>query len=101
MPISGRVTVRIFRPSRRLTQSGRRGEREWIIEFEPAVPPGIDPLMGWTSSRDPLGWQRLRFPDRESAVAFARKRGWRYEVEDPAPSRIRPKSYAADLARRC
>jgi hypothetical protein len=72
-------TVRLYRPSRSVTQSAPR-RRYWILEFERATPSFIEPLMGWTGSADPFAQIRLQFPDRASAVAFARKNGWRWTL---------------------
>jgi hypothetical protein len=69
--------------------------RKWILEFEPWIARELEPLMGWTSSRDPFSpTPRLRFPDRQSAIKFAERRGWQYAVEDPPARRPNPKSYA-------
>lgn len=42
-------TAIIYRPSRGAMQSGPR-PRHWILEFEPAASPQIEPLMGWTAT---------------------------------------------------
>lgn len=52
--------------------------------------------MGWTSTGDALenNARYLHFPSRESAVAFAEKNNWPYEVEEPNPvSTARPLRY--------
>jgi hypothetical protein len=36
--------------------------------------------MGWTGEADVYGQVELRFETLEEAMAFARKRGWRFEV---------------------
>lgn len=89
-----RPVVHVFRPCRAATQSGRAREDEWVLEFDSADPQRIEPLMGWTSARDPRQSLRLRFPSRESAAAFARRRGWRVVARLPQQRRLRPKSYA-------
>ena len=83
----------IYQPAPSPTQSGR-ARSEWVLEFEPASPPEIEPLMGWIGSRDPFAHIRLRFPDRQSAIEFAERQGWPYVVQEPPPRRFRPKSYA-------
>jgi ETC complex I subunit conserved region len=50
--------------------------------------------MGWIGSRDPFPHIRLRFPDRQSAIEFAKRQGWPYVVQNPPVRRFRPKSYA-------
>jgi ETC complex I subunit conserved region len=53
--------------------------------------------MGWTASGDPFAHIRLRFPDRQSAIEFAERHGWQYELRDPPVRRFRPESYAANF----
>ncbi len=86
--------MRIYQPVRTATQQGQAQTRKWVLEFEPASPRERDPLMGWTSSSDMLGQVKLTFDSREDAIAYARKRGYQYQVQQSHGSRIRPKSYA-------
>jgi ETC complex I subunit conserved region len=76
------MSARIYRPSRTATQSGRAKAKFWVLEFEPAEPHQIDPLMGWTSSGDMPRQVRLNFATKEEAVAYADKNGLRYKVEE-------------------
>lgn len=69
--------VLVYRPAKNARQSGPRS-RYWLLEFEPSKTPHLEPLMGWVSSEDVLRTVRIRFPDRESAVAFAEDQGWHY-----------------------
>ena len=55
-------TAIIYRPSRSAMQSGPR-PRHWILEFEPAVAAEIEPLMGWTATRDFPAPQGKTFQD--------------------------------------
>lgn len=87
-------TARIYRPAPSVMQSGRATAKSWVLEFEPMFAPTIDPLMGWTGSRDALQQVRLTFPTKEQAIAFAERQGWAYTVSEPRPPKIRPKSYA-------
>jgi ETC complex I subunit conserved region len=79
------ITARIYRPSRTATQSGVARAKLWILEFEPAAAREIDPLMGWTSSRDMRSQVRLKFATKEEAVAYAGKNGLNYRIEEPNP----------------
>jgi hypothetical protein len=96
MPASWKVPpVYIYQPAPSATQSGRAHIHDWVLEFEPGSRRARDFLMGWTSSQDPFASiPPLRFPDRESAIAFAEREGWRYVVKDPPPRTRRAKSYA-------
>ena len=89
--------VRIYRPTKTAMQSGLRNTRKWILEFEPAAAKVIDPLMGWTGSRDTQGQVRLRFDSKEEAVAHAERHGFNYRIVEPHVRRIHPKSYAENF----
>lgn len=87
----------IYRPWRSATQSGMRGTRGWVLEFEPTKRPRPDFLMGWSGEGDIDSQVRLRFPSREDAERFARAQGLQATVIERALPRSRPKSYAANL----
>lgn len=88
------MTARIYRPSRTTTQSGIARSKLWVLEFEPAAPRQIDPLMGWTSSTDMTSQVRLKFATKEEAIAYAGKYGLSYRVEDTKPSPRKVQSYS-------
>ncbi len=88
------MTARIYRPARTAMQAGAGNTRDWVLEFEPAAPDVIDPLMGWTGSTDTQAQVRLRFATKDEAVAFAEKRGLAYRVFEPKEATLKPKSYA-------
>ncbi len=91
------MKARIFKPAKNAMQSGRANVRRWRLEYEPASPREIDPLMGWTSSAD-MGQQvSLTFESKEEAVAFARKHGLDYQLIEPKQRIVRPKSYAENF----
>jgi hypothetical protein len=90
--------AKIYRPSRTAMQSGQAKTKAWVLEFEPAMAKRPDPLMGWTSSSDTTSQVKLKFDDKEQAVAYARKHGIPFRVTDkPDPVR-KPKSYAANFS---
>ena len=91
------MQVRIFKPAKTAMQSGHGKTREWVLESEPA-PKGIDPLMGWTSSRNTMEQVQLSFDTLDEAKAYAEKKGWSYTVEQPKPHVLRPKAYADNFA---
>jgi hypothetical protein len=63
-------SARIFRPSRDATQSGLARTKQW--------------LMGWNGSSDMMQQVRLEFDTEEEAVAYAKREGIAYRVEQPA-----------------
>jgi len=89
--------VRIYRPAKTAMQSGRANTRQWVMEFEPSSPRTIEGLMGWTTSHDTTEQVRLRFATREDAVAFAKRHGLTYDLEEPHEPKRRPKSYAENF----
>jgi hypothetical protein len=74
--------VHIYRPAPPPGRGGLGRFGKWILEFDRSVPPIIEPLMGWTESDDPFTPITLRFPDLQSAIEFAERHGWRYQVHD-------------------
>lgn len=80
-------TALIYRPARSVMQSAPPG-RNWVLEFAPFRAGTIEPLMGWTAGSDPYRAIRLRFPDRESAIAFAERNDWPYLVTDEREDRV-------------
>ena len=41
---------------------------------------------------------RVRFPDRESAIAYAEAHGIDFQVMEPKTRRVRPRAYADNFA---
>ncbi len=88
------MTARIYRPSRTATQSGRAKTKRWVLEFAPELAPQIDPLMGWTGSRDMRRQVRLWFGTQEEAIAYAEKNGIPFLLEEPKPVTRKILSYS-------
>ncbi|MGH6947326.1 MAG: ETC complex I subunit [Kiloniellales bacterium] len=88
------MQVRIFLPPKTAMQSGRANTRRWVLEFEPESRREVEPLMGWTASGDMRQQLRLRFDTKEEAVAYAKKHGYMYSVEEQRRGEPRPKAYA-------
>jgi hypothetical protein len=91
------MQVRIYKPAKTAMQSGTGNTREWVIEAEPSRKE-IDPLMGWTSSRDTMNQVVLRFETKEEAMAYAHKQGWMYTLDEPKLRTVRPRAYADNFA---
>lgn len=88
------MAARIYQPAKNAMQSGRGRTKDWVLEHEPSAPREIDPLMGWTSSRDTQTQVRLEFDTREEAVAYAERHGLAYTIIEPKPRRVVKKSYS-------
>lgn len=94
------MQARIYQPAKPATQSGRLKKTHWIVEFEPAARKEPDRLMGWVGSDDTQSQVQLRFPSREAAIAYCRRKGIAYNLTEPQQRAFRPKSYAENFIRR-
>src|SRR5215469_5455663 len=93
------TTAWIFQPAPNAMQSGRR-KRPWHLEFDPADPQRLSPLMGWAGGGDMDQQLVMRFPTREAAIAYCHRNRIRYTVEPPPREPIKPKSYADNFRER-
>ena len=64
------MKVRILKPAKTAMQSGQRNTKEWVLEAEPARKE-LDPLMGWTGSRNTMEQVKLFFHTLDEAKAYA------------------------------
>ena len=94
------MRARIYQPAKTAMQSGTAKTHQWVLEFDPAAPRSIDPLMGWTSSADTQSQVRLRFKTREEAEEYARENGFDYTVTKPHSRKpnIRARGYGENFA---
>jgi hypothetical protein len=94
------MRARIYQPARNAMQSGLAKTHQWVLDFAPESPRGIDPLMGWTSSPDTQSQVRLRFATRAEAEDYAREHGIDYIVVPPnsRKANIRLRGYGENFA---
>ncbi|MEL6289086.1 MAG: ETC complex I subunit [Pseudomonadota bacterium] len=88
------MPVRIYRPSKTAMQSGTARTEVWLLEHERETPRSRDPLMGYTSSSETLTQVRMEFASKDEAIAYARRNGLAYVVDEPQTKKRKPKSYA-------
>lgn len=88
------MTARIYKPAKTAMQSGLARTKWWVLEHEAEAAREIDPLMGWTSSRDMNQEVRLSFETKEEAIAFAERHGIPYAIEEPQVRKSVRKAYA-------
>ena len=74
-------------------QSGNRNTKNWLLEFD-TLNTGIDPLMGWETSKDTMSEVRLEFSTKEQAINYAKKNNINYYIIEPQKRKIIKKSYA-------
>lgn len=87
------MDVKIYKPAKTATQSGRGKMCDWLLEYETPTARKPEPLMGWTESGDTLNQVRLKFKTMEEAVAFAEKKGWSYTVMPSQERQVQPRNY--------
>ncbi|MBN2907900.1 MAG: ETC complex I subunit [Rhodobacteraceae bacterium] len=94
------MRARIYQPSKTAMQSGQAKTHHWVLDFAPATPSALDPLMGWTGSADTQAQVRLTFDSREAAVDYARRHGIDAVVLRPKKRKpnVRPMGYAENFA---
>jgi ETC complex I subunit conserved region len=88
------MVARIYKPAKTAMQSGPARTKDWVLEHEIEAPREIDPLMGWTSSRDMKQQLRLSFDSKDEAVAYAERSGIAYRVMEPKPRKAVRKAYS-------
>jgi hypothetical protein len=91
------MVARIFKPARTAMQSGPARTKDWVLEHESESAREIDPLMGWTSSRDTRAQIRLAFDTKDEAVAYAERNGIAYRLIEPASRSIMRKTYSENF----
>ena len=85
--------AKIFKPTQTPLQSGKRGSKNWLLEFD-TLDTGVNPLMGWESSKDTMSQVKLSFSTKNQAVNYAKKNNIDYYVVEPQERKIIKKSYS-------
>ena len=74
-------------------QSAQGNTRNWLLEFD-TLSTGINPLMGWETSRDSMSEIKLEFSTKEQAINYAKKNNIDYYIIEPQKRKIIKKSYS-------
>ncbi len=85
--------AKIYKPSKTAMQSGERNTKKWILEFD-TLNTGINPLMGWETSKDTMSEVKLEFSTKDQAINYARKNNIDYYIIEPQKRKIIKKSYS-------
>jgi len=85
--------AKIYKPSKTAMQSGKRNTKNWLLEFD-TLNSGINPFMGWETSKDMMSEVKLEFSSKEQAIEYAKKNNINYYVIEPQTRKIIKKSYA-------
>ena len=85
--------AKIYKPARTAMQSGKRNTKNWLLEFD-TLNTGINPLMGWETSKDTMSEVKLQFSTKERAINYAKKNNIIYYIVEPKKHKIIKKSYS-------
>jgi len=84
--------AKIYKPTKTAMQSGSRNTKNWLLEFD-TKNTGIDPLMGWESSKDTMSEVKLEFSSKDEAIAYVKKNNIEYYIIEPQKRKLNKKSY--------
>ena len=84
--------AKIYKPAQTAMQSGKGNSKNWLLEFD-TLNNGINPLMGWETSKDTMSEVKLEFSTREQAINYAKKNNIDYYIIEPQKRKIIKKSY--------
>ena len=84
--------AKIYKPSQTVMQSGKRNTKKWILEFD-TLNTGVNPLMGWESSKDTMSEVKLEFSTKDEAINYVKKNNIEYYIVEPQKQKIIKKSY--------
>ena len=85
--------AKIYKPAKTAMQSAKGNTRNWLLEFD-TLNTGINPLMGWESSKDTMSEVKLEFLTKEQAINYAKKNNIDYYIIEPQERKIIKKSYS-------
>lgn len=89
--------VRIYQPPKNAMQSGTNNIHHWEMEFDTRQR-WENPLMGWTSTGDPLSNMKIEFSSPEEAIEHCEKNGWIWYLDVPKTQKNeKPKNYGANF----
>ncbi|CAH0401395.1 unnamed protein product [Chilo suppressalis] len=90
--------VRIYQPPKNAMQSGTNNIHHWEMEFDNRQR-WENPLMGWTSTGDPLSNMKIQFSSPDEAIEHCEKNGWIWYIDVPKTEKeFRPKSYGLNFS---
>ena len=91
--------AKIYKPTRTAMQSGKRNTKKWLLEFD-TLDTGVDPLMGWESSKDTMSEVKLEFSTKDQAINYAKKNNLDYYIIEPQKHKIIKKSYSNNFLKK-
>tara|TARA_B100001559_G_scaffold290358_1_gene269345 strand:+ start:351 stop:632 length:282 start_codon:yes stop_codon:yes gene_type:complete len=90
--------AKIYKPAKNAMQSGIAKTKIWILEYI-VEKTGINPLMGWESSKNTLSELKLKFSSKVNAIKYAKKNNIDYEIIETKDKKVIKKSYADNFTK--
>jgi hypothetical protein len=88
------MAAKIYQRPKSAMQSGKARAGDWVLEFAQSEARKPDPLMGWTGSSDTQAQVQLGFPDKDAALAYAKKHGISARVRAAPVKSLKLQAYA-------
>ncbi len=86
--------ARLYQRPKHALQSGHARTGDWLLEFERDDRLRADPLTGWAGSGFTAGQIQLRFPDQQSALAYAERNGLVVDIVPLGPRVLKLQAYS-------
>ena len=91
--------AKIYKPTKTAMQSGNNNTKSWLLEFD-TLNIGVDPLMGWHTSRDMMSELKLEFSSKDLAINYAKENNIDYYVIEPQKRKVIKKSYSDNFLKK-
>ena len=90
--------AKIYKPAKTAMQSGMRNTKNWLLQFD-TLNTGVDPLMGWETSKDTMSEVKLEFLTKEQAINYAKKNNINFYIVEPQKRKVIKKSYSDNFVK--
>ncbi len=90
----------IFKPSKSAMQSGLKNSKKWCLTNKDINESFISSKYCWNGSSNPEKQIKLFFSDLDSAINFAKKNNYSFEVMEPNHKILIKKSYAENFIKK-
>ena len=90
----------IFKPTKSAMQSGLNNSKKWCLTNKDVNESFISSKYCWNGSSNPEKQIKIFFDDLDSAVNFAKKNNYNFEVLKPNLKTLIKKSYAENFIKK-
>ncbi len=90
----------IFKPTKSAMQSGLNSTKKWCLSNTDINETFINSKFCWIGSSNPEKQVRIYFETLDSAISFANKNNYDYEIQMPNNKLLIKKSYAENFTKK-